>query len=205
MFALPVSRTAVWAHPALRVVMNAFNGAEGVTRTRGVAVTTEWQKFVAEHPPRNGVPAGQGLPAGELLFRIPLAPERMTASASTFSLQVGPEGHVNALDLENEMWVCMNHACTPTASATIAVVDDVVDVSAAVDLAPGAAVTFDYNTTEAFLADPFTCSCGAPSCVGSVAGYTTLSVDQRRARPVVAPYLLASSSSSPSSTSSTSL
>ncbi|MBL8981616.1 MAG: SET domain-containing protein-lysine N-methyltransferase, partial [Gemmatimonadetes bacterium] len=70
-------------------------------------------------------------------------------------------------------WRYMNHACAPTTR----IVER--EVFAVRDIAALEAVTFDYNTTEYDLAEPFRCHCGAPQCVGVVRGARHLTTVQR--------------------------
>jgi hypothetical protein len=67
----------------------------------------------------------------------------------------------------------MNHDCDPTT----AIRDR--DVVALRDIAPGDGITFDYNTTEYELAEPFKCRCGSTQCVGMVRGARHLTPEQR--------------------------
>lgn len=132
----------------------------------------------------------RGAAPDELLFTIG---GRLTDVPSRHSVQVGPDLHVDlpgGFDLEEVMdrffWRYMNHSCEP------AVAVRGYDVTALRELAPGSEITFDYNTTEYQLAEPFACRCGSSRCGGQVQGFRFLSRAERfRLRPLLAPHLLA--------------
>ena len=48
-------------------------------------------------------------------------------------------------------------------------------------IAEGEPFSFNYNTSEWEMADPFECQCGQPNCCGRVAGYSKLGSRQQRA------------------------
>jgi hypothetical protein len=81
-------------------------------------------------------------------------------------------------------WRFINHSCEPSTALRGST------LVALRDLAPGTEITFDYNTTEWELADPFPCHCGGVHCVGTVRGYRHLD-DAARTRilPWVAEHL----------------
>lgn len=114
---------------------------------------------------------------GTVLFRIE---GFETRTPTKYSLQVGRDLHLDqrgARDATDRVrrfyWRYMNHACVPTTR----IVER--EVFAVRDIAPLDAVTFDYNTTEHDLAEPFRCYCGAPECVGIVRGARHLTPMQR--------------------------
>jgi len=51
------------------------------------------------------------------------------------------------------------------------------------DIGAGELVSFDYDTTEWDMSDPFDCLCGSPKCKGRVAGFRHLSQEARDAMP----------------------
>ena len=115
--------------------------------------------------------------AGATLFRIA---GRETSHPTRYSLQVGRNRHLdqgNAGTAEaivrDFFWRYMNHHCEPTA------VIRALDVIAARHITAGESVTFDYNTTEETLAEPFACHCGSADCVGVVRGAHYLTPAQR--------------------------
>ena len=99
---------------------------------------------------------------------------------SKYSVQVDERTHIDlplvealALDPVQHPWRFLNHSCQPNATLRG------VKLVALRDLARGAEVTFDYNTTEYEMATPFTCGCGA--CSGStIRGFKFLSAERQR-------------------------
>lgn len=111
------------------------------------------------------------------LFRIS---GRETTTPTRFSLQVGCNRHLDQGDARNVdditlnfFWRYMNHDCEPTTEIRA------LDVVALRTIAPGESVTFDYNTTEESLAEPFACQCGSAHCVEVVRGARHLTAAQR--------------------------
>lgn len=108
-----------------------------------------------------------------------------------YSVQIGPRTHLTApADLPPDVavaeygWRYLNHSCEPNACVRG------VELIALEDIAEGAEVTFDYNTTEWDMASPFACACGTPSCVGTVRGYRHLDEETRaRLLPCLAEHL----------------
>jgi hypothetical protein len=145
----------------------------------GVLVEATQRRLIARQP----------IAAGQVIFTLV---GRETRVATRYSVQVGPEMHLDSDDLPTDearvrerYWMYLNHSCEPSAWIRgLAVV-------ALRAIAPGEGVTFDYNTTEWEMAEPFECHCGTPSCVGRVAGYRQLSpAQQARVAPYVSRYLL---------------
>lgn len=133
--------------------------------------------------------AAAPIPAGTEIFSLV---GRETRVPTRYSIQVGPEMHLDSDDLATDearvrdrYWMYLNHSCEPSAWIRG------LSVMALRDIAPGEGVTFDYNATEYAMAEPFDCHCGAPSCVGRVAGYAALDATGReRIRPYASRYLL---------------
>jgi hypothetical protein len=128
------------------------------------------------------------IPEGTRLFRIE---GRETPVPTRYSLQVGRELHLDQEDARDpndrvarRFWRYMNHHCEPST----AIRDRV--VTALRGIARGESVTFDYNTTECDLAEPFECHCRSARCVGVVRGARHLTPDQRaRLGPSLPEYL----------------
>ena len=127
------------------------------------------------------------IPEGTVLFRIE---GHETRTPTKYSLQVGRALHLDqrgARDANDRVrrfyWRYMNHGCEPTAVIRER------EVIAAGDIAPLEGVTFDYNTTEYDMAEPFQCRCGSARCVGVVRGARHLTPEQRAAR-ILPAYLL---------------
>lgn len=128
------------------------------------------------------------VPTHVRLFRIE---GRETPVPTRYSLQVGRDLHLDQGDARNpedrvarRFWRYMNHHCEPST-----VIRDR-EVIALRDIAAGEGVTFDYNTTEYDMADPFSCHCGSAHCVGTVRGARHLPPAQRaRLAPWLPDYL----------------
>ncbi len=115
---------------------------------------------------------------GTVLFSIT---GRETPTPTRYSLQVGATLHLDQDCARSKdevvqcyFWRYMNHHCQPTV--------DIHDraVRARRTIQVGEAITFDYNTTELDMAEPFACHCGSPECLGIVRGARHLSPAQRR-------------------------
>lgn len=104
---------------------------------------------------------------GQLIFAIS---EYATLSYPTYqTIQIGKDQHIEELG----MIVYMNHSCDPNS-----VIDTTgMAIYAARNIGPGEELTFFYPSTEWEMARPFACLCGAPHCIGLVAGARFLSVD----------------------------
>jgi hypothetical protein len=103
--------------------------------------------------------------AGEIIARFH---DAKSARQSYLTVQVGPEEHV-ALDLLGNL----NHACRPNT-----VLDALSrTVTACREIKAGDMLTFFYPSTEWHMDRPFACQCGAPECVGYIAGARYLSTD----------------------------
>jgi hypothetical protein len=113
--------------------------------------------------------AAVALGAGIQIFRI----EGVETSSPTFaSVQVGPDLHIDMdpmLDLTSQMdlypWRFMNHSCDPNC-----IIDNRA-VIARRTIEAGEELTFDYNSNEYDMAEPFDCVCGTAKCVGWVSGW----------------------------------
>ena len=132
--------------------------------------------------------AAQPIAAGTVIFTLV---GRETRVATRYSIQVGPEMHLDSDDLATDearvrerYWMYLNHSCDPSAWVRG------LELVARQDIAVGEGVTFDYNCTEWDMAEPFRCHCGTTRCVGRVAGYRHLDATQRaRVQATLSPYL----------------
>jgi hypothetical protein len=98
--------------------------------------------------------------AGQVIATI-TAPRRI-AHPTYRSIQIGPDAHVEELGVLGYL----NHSCRPTC-----VIDTTtLRVVAARDVEAGEELTFFYPSTEWDMDRPFRCRCGAPECIGLVAG-----------------------------------
>jgi len=117
----------------------------------------------------------------------------VVAVPSRFSVQVARDQHIElppSVSLEEAMdrhpWRFLNHSCAPNVCLRGHTMVAIRDLHAWEE------VSFDYHTTEAELASPFRCSCGAPHCVGMVRGFRHLDPWRQQAlRPWLADHLLA--------------
>lgn len=146
----------------------------------GVLVEASQRRLVAAAP----------ISAGSVIFTLV---GRETRVATRYSIQVGPEMHLDSDDLPTDearvrerYWMYLNHSCEPSAWIRG------LSVIALRDIALGEGVTFDYNATERSMAEPFDCHCGTSACVGRVAGFAHLDAAGReRIRPYLSEYLRA--------------
>jgi hypothetical protein len=133
--------------------------------------------------------ATEAIQVGERILRIE---GEFSAVPSRYSVQVDTDLHVEVpaeasleLVLDRYFWRFLNHSCSPTAILRGR------DVIARRRIKPWDEVTFDYDSTEYDMAEPFQCRCGSPQCRGTIRGYRHLSAAQRRRlRPRVAAFLL---------------
>jgi hypothetical protein len=129
------------------------------------------------------------IPAGARLFRIE---GETTHRPTRYSVQIGAglhidlgRGHSHEEILDRYYWRFMNHSCEPNTRI------DAREVIATHDIAPWTDITFNYNTTEDDMAEPFDCHCGSRNCLGSIRGARHLSDEElERLRPLLAPHLL---------------
>jgi len=115
--------------------------------------------------------------AGEKLFYLE---GRVTTTPTRYSVQIGRGLHIDQDDTRNAgermgryFFRFMNHHCEPSTEIRDRY------VIARRDIAEGEDVTFDYNTTEYDMAEPFACQCGSARCVGMVRGARHLTAEQR--------------------------
>jgi hypothetical protein len=125
--------------------------------------------------------------AGERMFRIE---GDLTPQPSRYSVQIGYQLHIDLNHgvpmeeiLDRYFWRFMNHSCDPSTVVRER------EVFAAREIKPWEPVTFNYNTTEWALAEPFVCGCGSAHCLGRVQGYRFLDANQRTQLGPVAPHM----------------
>ena len=133
----------------------------------GVLVAHDHRRLIAIRP----------VAVGTHLFAIT---GRETSIPTRYSLQVGPSLHLDQDCARDEsdlvkryFWRYLDHHCDPST-----VIRDR-KVVAIRDIAEGEGVTFDYNTTEYEMAEPFQCHCESARCVGMVRGARHLTRAQR--------------------------
>lgn len=133
----------------------------------GVLVTHDWRRLIAL----------RRIVAGTKIFTLQ---GREYAKPTRHSVQIGALLHIDqghARDANESVrkypYRFMDHACDPSALVRGR------SVVARRDIEPGDAVTFNYNTTEYDMAEPFRCSCESAMCVGIVRGARHLTPNQR--------------------------
>lgn len=136
------------------------------------------------------VRAAGPIAAGEVILTVV---GRLVSTPSRHSLQVSARRHIEAPGglPPQEMvatygWRFLNHACDPNAALRGP------ELVALRHVDRDEEITFDYNTTEWDMADPFRCECGAAACYGRVRGFKHLDAEAReRILPRVAEHLRA--------------
>lgn len=133
----------------------------------GVLVTHDWRRLIAIRP----------IAAGTKIFSLQ---GREFVKPTRHSVQIGANLHIDAARVRDGAdsvrkypYRFMDHACDPTALIRVR------NVIARRDIEPGEAVTFNYNTTEYDMAEPFRCNCQSAMCVGIVRGARHLTRGQR--------------------------
>jgi hypothetical protein len=114
--------------------------------------------------------------SGTEVYRVPRLLDFVLRHPDTHSVQISSEEH---LDFANALPAASltHHECEP--NGDLIVTADAVVFVARRDIATGEFLSFDYNTTEYFMATPFECKCGSEVCVGTVGGFRLLSPEQR--------------------------
>jgi hypothetical protein len=119
-------------------------------------------------PTQRRVVAVSHIPTGTVLCHLD---GLESATPTRYSVQLDAGVHLDPFDIADpdarlhaRSWMYLNHSCAPNA----AIVGRT--LIALGDIAAGDGVTFDYNTTEWELAEPFSCHCASPNCVGTVRG-----------------------------------
>jgi len=114
-----------------------------------------------------------------------------TSTPTRHSLQIGPSHHIDVTDIDDPLelmdvyfWRFLNHHCEPNLAI------NGIEVIAIREIAAWEELTFNYNTTEFELIEPFDCRCGSPICGGRIRGFVALSEPERsELMPWVAPHL----------------
>jgi hypothetical protein len=126
---------------------------------------------------------------GKYLFTIvgelTRTPTRYTVQSDGMTHVDIPEEYEVEAVLDRFYWRFMNHSCDPTA----VIRDRQVFSLKPIEL--GQEITFNYNTTEYEMAEPFSCRCGSSRCGGRVRGFRFLCDEEReRLRPWLSDHLL---------------
>lgn len=109
-----------------------------------------------------------------------------------YSIQLDTDLHLNPYphdDFDEQMkrcpWIVTNHSCDPN----VKIVGR--DFIAIRDIQENEPITFDYETTEWEMDEPFTCGCGTESCRRRIQGYKFLNdANRERLRAITSEYLL---------------
>lgn len=115
---------------------------------------------------------------------------RSTTIPTRYTLQVGPDEHIDAEPLPGSVggyaqWRFLNHACEPNTMLRGRV------LVARRPIEDGEELTFDYESTEWDMAAPFSCECGSARCRRQIRGYRHLGAEQRLSLgAMAAPHLL---------------
>lgn len=133
--------------------------------------------------------ANRQVAAGERLFDIE---GELSATPTRYTVQIGRDVHVDVPGeyefeaiLDRFYWRFMNHSCDPT----VFIRGRSVISLKLVDF--GQDITFNYNTTEFDMAEPFACRCGSVRCTGRVQGFRHLAdAERERLQPWLADHLL---------------
>jgi len=153
--------------------------------SRIVTVVKSNKEYKGEY----GIVATKDIPSGTNLFKIDGV---LTKVPSRYSVQVGHNLHIDipeSYDLEMIItrfyWRFMNHNCEPNARI------QGTECFALKPIKAGQEVTFNYNTTEYEMAEPFECCCGSDHCVGRIRGFSFLSRSEKeQISPWIANHLL---------------
>ena len=99
-----------------------------------------------------------------------------------YSIQISLDEHLHPFDeLQSNPadcqtpWIYTNHSCNPNV-----VIRDRAYIALR-NIQPRDDITFDYETTEVDMAEPFTCGCQSETCRGIIRGYVHLSASQHGA------------------------
>ncbi len=122
-----------------------------------------------------GLFAERAFADGDPIGALPCTAEHL--APTRFTVQVGRARHV-----EVGPFAFLNHACSPS----VRIDTDRMLVLAARAIAAGDELTFFYPSTEWEMACPFVCRCGAPNCIGLVAGARFLPASVVKRHPISA-------------------
>jgi hypothetical protein len=162
----PVTPGIVVARPLVEEIIRRDAGSP--------APTGQWPQ--AEHPlALDGAPASphgvrvvsrRRFARGDAIWPV----SGSSTAPSERTIQIGPSTHVEDV----ARLAFLNHSCDPN---TVVDTSAVPMLFALRDIAPGEELAFFYPSTEWDMVCPFVCWCGAPRCLGRVAGARYLSVD----------------------------
>ncbi len=105
----------------------------------------------------------RALAAGECVLRLSEGGGFVEVPRATrYSVQVGERRHVE----HRGALTFLNHSCAPNCFLDT----EALALVACRDVAAGEELTIFYPATEWDMAEPFACRCGAPECLGTIAG-----------------------------------
>ena len=114
---------------------------------------------------------------------------RAEPSATSIQLDLGQHLEVPREDdleliLDHYRWRCLHHSCDPSTLLRGR------DLVARRKILPWQELTFDFESTELDLLEPFACVCGSARCRGRIQGYRHLGpAERRRLWPRLTDYL----------------
>ena len=172
-------------------------GGEGGDGWDVVSMKRETKSTVAVPRPGVGVVwaageyrlvATRAFDAGELMFHMEGEP---APHPTRYTVQIDEDQHLEVVSgttaeeiFDRYFWRFMNHSCEPNSTIQGR------DVFALREVAPQEGVTFNYNTTEYDVAEPFDCRCGSEHCLGTIRGFKHLpESERRRLEPFLASHL----------------
>lgn len=123
-----------------------------------VEIVNDYKRVIAEDDIKNGTVILQ------LKGIIKTVPNK-------YSLQLGHERHLYPTSEGNEkmhelVWPYLNHDCVPNAKIDL----DKLRLIAVKDIKKNSEITFDYETTEWEMSNPFQCKCKSDKCRGLIKG-----------------------------------
>ena len=129
--------------------------------------------------------ASRNIEAGSIVWetdfepRIGAAAVRSRADRHTIQVRAGLHLNMRALCPGSEL---VQHSCAPNSRLVFGYLKGPVStlkMETTEPVGPHGVLTFDYNTTEWEMSDPFECSCGSKECAGTVGGYSKLTLERR--------------------------
>ncbi len=126
--------------------------------------------------------AARAAKPGDTVFRLEGS---IVDTPSKYTLQIGRDEHLAPPeDSTIPPWRFVNHDCAPN----VWIRDR--QMVALRPIEEGEEITFDYNSTEYDMADPFECWCAQREAAHAIRGFKHLSEsEQERLRDILAPYL----------------
>jgi len=92
-----------------------------------------------------------------------------------YSIQLNETEHLHPFDLnkqllEQQAWMYLNHSCNPNTFIDTKKLQQI----AIRKILANEELTFDYETTEELMKEPFQCVCKSENCRGLIKGNTTI-------------------------------